>query len=290
MKQRLAFAQELAEQMKAVRHDDVSDAERNAFTATLSAARNAFQKQWYWRARTALSAAPMMHAYVKLGVMPAGQVVTRFPDKLEGKPARFYVFGEPFFKAEELQKMVSSAAPLELVDSASINPEWGGDKVLKCGGGSFSFDIDVPADGGYLLSIGHVSNKPGVTTVSINGANLAPPMVTRQPNAPEQSAFPCVTLKAGKARISLRRNASFGIYAIKWTPVLRPIPSRDWLVAGPFDGFWGNGTGRLGMIDAAVKKGFETCYPPERNQGLDAIYTTSGGRRIQWESDSDLPR
>ena len=56
---------------------------------------------------------PMMHAYVKLGVMPAGQVVTRFPDKLEGKPARFYVFGEPFFKAEELQKMVSSAAPLD---------------------------------------------------------------------------------------------------------------------------------------------------------------------------------
>ena len=56
VKQRLAFAQELAEQMKAVRHDDVSDAERNAFTATLSAARNAFQKQWYWRARTALSA------------------------------------------------------------------------------------------------------------------------------------------------------------------------------------------------------------------------------------------
>ena len=147
----------------------------------------------------------------------------------------------------------------------------------------------MPADGGYLLSIGHVSDKPGVTTVSINGASLAPPIVTRKPNAPEQAAFPCVELKAGKARISLRRNASFGIYAIKWTPVLRPIPSRDWLVAGPFDGFWGNGTGRLGMNDAGVKRGFETRYPPETDQdGLDAIYTASDGRRIKWEHDQDF--
>ena len=65
----------------------------------------------------------------------------RFPDKLEGKPAKFYIFGEPLFQAEEVQKMLSSDAQLELVDSTSINPEWGGDKVLKCGGGSFFFDI-----------------------------------------------------------------------------------------------------------------------------------------------------
>ena len=110
VKQRLAFAQDLAEQMKAVRRDDVSDAERNAFAETLAVARDACRKKWYWRARTALSMAQMMHAYVKLGVMPAGQIVTRFPDKLEGKPARFYVFGEPLLKAEEIRRMLSPGA------------------------------------------------------------------------------------------------------------------------------------------------------------------------------------
>ncbi|MFZ2654502.1 MAG: hypothetical protein WAX69_06260 [Victivallales bacterium] len=288
VKDRLAFVRDLEGQvMSGSRQDDLTTAEKKALSEGASQAWQAFQRGYYWRARTVLSSAPMMHAYVKLGTMPGGQVVTRFPDKLEEKPGVYYIFGEPLIRADEIQKMLSSDAKTDLVDSRSIHPEWGGDKVLLCKGGQFSFDLDVPADGPYVLSLGHVADTMGVTTVSINGASLPIPLITRSAKTPEQVVFPAVELKVGKAKISLRRDGAFGVYAVKWTPMLRPLPSGCWATVGPFDSFWGNGPGRSGA-ETEVKKGFATKYPPENNPGLDAVYQ-NGGRKLGWTFDEDSP-
>ena len=289
---RLAFAQELLGQVSAggPRAGALSKPEMEQLEKGLLEAQSAIQQGHYSRARTSLSAAPLMHAYVKLGMMPEAQVTTRFPDRLAAVKDGFYKHGEPVLKAEEIAKLCVADAKVERVASATVNPEWRGEEVLMSRNGTLTFELDVPADGPYSLVLGHTAESGGAGTVTLNGASLPLPMTTVKAWTPEQTVFPPVTLKAGKARVTVSRDGAFGLYGVKWLPSWRPMPSAVWATTGPFKSFW-----RGGLVPwySGISKGFETVYPPETNRSLSAVYevpaelVSRDQRRLGWSFDDD---
>jgi len=291
VKRRLAFAQDLLGQVSpgGLRAGALTKPEMEEFEKGLAEAWAAFQQGRYSRARTALAAALLMHTYAKLGMMPEAQVVTRFPNRLTGKKDGFYTHGEPVLNAGEIAKLCSPDAKVERVDSATINPEWRGEEVLMCRDGALIFELDVPADGPYSLALGHTAEDRGVGTVTLNGKSLPLPMTTEKARTPEQTVFAPMTLKAGKARVTVRRDGAFGLYGVKWLPSWRPLPSAVWATTGPFKSFWSPHHSSAEY----VRKGFETVYPPETNRSLSAVYDVPDElvaldrRRLGWTFDDE---
>jgi hypothetical protein len=292
VKRRLAFAQELLGQVSVggLREGALTKPELEEVRKGVTEAWTAFQQGHSSRARTALCAAPLMHAYVKLGMMPEAQVTTRFPDRLTAVKDGFYKHGEPVLKAGEIAKLCAADAKVERVDSATINPDWRGEELLMLRDGALTFELDVPADGPYSLVLGHAAEERGVGTVTLNGKSLPLPVTTINARTPEQTVFPPVTLKAGKARVTVRRDGAFGLYGVKWLPSWRPMPSAVWATTGPFKSFWRHG---LEPWYSGISKGFETVYPPETNRGLSAVYdvpaelVSRDQRRFGWSFDDD---
>ncbi|HEY3379660.1 MAG TPA: hypothetical protein VGL77_19465, partial [Armatimonadota bacterium] len=273
VKARLTYAQNVADAVTTgVYVGSVSAEEKVAYLANLHVAWEAFQHAQYWRARTALALAPMMVVYEKLGSYPPAQVNTRFPGVLEYARTDRFDPPEEFVDAQTLFAQRAPDCAAKLLDSESYNPEWRFTKVVSSAQGVLEFDLPVPAKGQYRLSVGHVAGASGVMAVSLAGKSLAIPMVTREPGKPDRTDFPVVDLPAGTVRLSIRRPDAFGIYGIKLTPQLRTLSSPLWSVVGPFKSFWGNGLGRDGDKDEAVKKGMLTVYPPEIKLDLKSVY------------------
>jgi hypothetical protein len=282
---RLAFAQQIAEAISGgIRRGDVSEKDRAEYLGTLKAAWEAYRAGHHWRARTALAMAPMMRVYESIAAMPEGQVVTKFPGLLAPKKGGHWETSEEVADADELLKLAAAGAAPEKVPSTNYNPEWDGCQVLKAKAGLLEFDLEIPADGDYILRLGHVAETPGVTTASVNGKSLATPCVTAEPGAPETAAFPRVSLKAGKNRLTLRRDGGFGIYGMKLLPVLKPMPDKAWATVGPFASYWGLHKAGRGEKGDSVKKGMEQTYPPEANLDLAAVYRDADGSERRWTS------
>ena len=281
VRRRLAFAQALLDTIPTgTQAGPVTAAERAAFATGLAEAWNAYQASHFWRARVALSMAPMMRVYEKLAAMPEGQVVTRFPNLLQPQEkAGHWNLTEPMLTAEELARLVPAGSAASLTPSTEFNPEWGGKQVLVTGGNELVLNLDIPADGAYTFKLGHVAKTGGVIVAELAGQSLAVPAVTVKPGTPEATVFPPIQLKAGKARLALRRPGGFGVYGLKLLPGLRPMPDAIWSVVGPFPSPWGQNEDHSGK---QVKAGMETVYPPELDQNVAAVYKADAGRELRW--------
>lgn len=288
VKRRLAFAQDVEDDIFGSRQKDVSDAERAGFEKQLDLAWDAFKQDHVWRVRTALSMAPALKVYEDLGRIPDGQVITAFPNKLSGRPREgHWEPSRPVRTGSDVAALVPPGENTTLTPSHDINPQWGGAQILMATNGVINLDLDVPADGDYGLKIGQVAKNLGVTVASLNGASLPTPGVTAVPNAPETIAFPTLTLSAGKAHLTLRRDGEFGIYAVQMLPHFKPIPNSQWSTIGPFPSFWGTeGNGRQNTTDA-VEKSLATVYIPEDHVDTNAIYKMSDGRELRWTQKTD---
>ncbi|MFA6293902.1 MAG: hypothetical protein WC637_19090, partial [Victivallales bacterium] len=174
-----------------------------------------------------------------------------------------------------------------LVDSTDINPAWGGSKVLSAKDGMIEIELDIPAEGIYALKLGAVAKTPGVTVASIGGLSLPSALTTKMPGVPETYSFPALELKAGKTKLSLRRDGEFGIYAIQLIPKIKPTTNREWLVLGPFKSFYGLEGGGRSSSDEAVAKGLTTKYIPEDKVDLNAVYKNDYGKELRWKGQTD---
>lgn len=289
---RLSFAEHLAREMTTgLQQGNLADYERSAFLKSLDDAWDAFRTGQYWRARTLLSLPAASLVYERFGKKPDGLSFDKFPNKLTGKMPRYYSFGETLIPAGALMKSVSPESKATIVDSSSYNHEWNGEPVIKCDD-SILFDLDVPADGSYSLSVGTVADRVGVATGTINGLNLPVPLVTVLPGVPEYTAFPAMPLKAGKAHVAIKRDGAFGIYGVKFQPAaLRPLPSECWATVGPFPSA---ANARLAANEKEflplLRKGFALNFGPELNSSLDAVYKTDDGRELRWSIPSPSAR
>ncbi len=288
VRNRIAFAQDVANMISGPRKDDFSAADRGAFMRQIAAAWDAYSKGWLWRARTSLSMAPALKIYEDTARMPEGQVVTKFPGLLQERPREgHWIPKRPVIKADALEKMLPSGSKAVIKPSSDINKEWGGSQILAADSGMLELTLEIPADGPYVIRIGHVSPLPGVTVASINGESLPSAMETSKPCDPETFAFPALKLKAGKAQLSMRRDGPFGVYALQILPLLKPMPNSAWSVVGPFPGFWGlHVAGRRDDAEG-LRKSFETIYGPEQEVDLGAAYRLADGRELRWTQKTD---
>jgi len=279
VKNRLAFAQEIAGEITVgTRKIDFTDEERQEYLKNLEAAWNAFKNNHYWRARTALSMAQMMEVYQKCGKMPAGQYVTAFPRMLSKIAAGRYEPDEPYLDADQLQKRLVNPAGTVNIDSGKYNTDWKYVKVLKCDSGKMEIKLDVPAQGPYQLSIGHVAETCGPLLVSLGGKRMPIPAQISQANTPEYTVFPVTSLPGGTTTVRINSAGSFGIYCLKLVPGLKNIPSNLWSVIGPFKSAWDRGR----ATNEFIKQGFEYQYPPDKEINLNASYKNAYGNVLKW--------
>ena len=264
--------------------DNATDAERELYMLQLGKAWEAFGEHRYWKTRTLLASAPMMNVYKKSGRLPEGQVVTQFPDMLQYKPGDRYLPDFPLIDAKALKEYLSGEANVETVKSETFNPEWTGQDVLLSRDGKLSFRLPLSAPGPYRMTIGHVSKTPGVITAAVDGQSLPVPMVTEKVDVPEQTAFPIIQLKGGNVELLLSKGGEFGIYALQFEPVLRPLPTTLWSTIGPFRSFWEQG----GANQTAVKDGFAKEYPPQKDISPDKSCETRDGDRRQWQQTGKI--
>lgn len=277
---RLAYAQNVAETITTGPNaDDVTAAERAAFLANVDAAWDALALGHIWRARTALQMAPMLTVYERLGDMPEWEMHTPFPDLLVDRETNWHAPPKPFLDAASILAMKSGDAPTEIVASQTYNPAWRYTQVLVCPAGRLELELDLPSAGAYRIVLGHVADAPGPMLVAAAGKRLPRAAQIAAANEPGQTAFPAVTLPAGKVPLTIDTAGSFGVYALQVIPVLRPLPSDLWSTVGPFRSAWESGRANAEVI----AQSFAREYPPEANPALDATYTNAWGKTLRWE-------
>lgn len=273
-KRRLAFAQTCKDEGAGA----LGAKERAAFDAQLAAAWDALGAGHYWRVRTALSMAPALAVYSALATLPAGQQHSAFSDLLVERPPAQWRPREPVISAKQLKSPVNGGPR----QSETYNPAWCDTQVLAAKGGRLELELPVPADGVYTLSVGAVAPKPGVTVAALDGASLPRPMTTRTPNAPETYAFPPLDLKAGTAKLSLRRDGDFGVYGLQLLPKLKQTTNKQWRTLGPFLNPWME----KAKMAAIVSTGLSTKYIPEGKVDLDAVYKNAAGKELRWQTQA----
>jgi hypothetical protein len=280
VKRRLAYCQQLADEITTgKRKNDVSDQERNAFLKQLSIAWQAFKKDHYWRARTALSMTPMIKVFQKLALYP--------PDQLHRKSsintlkteitAGYKVAGEPMISAEKLKEAMGGNSQAKLVDSETYNPEWKFTKVLKTDNGKLDIPLNILFKGKYRLSIGHVADSYGAATVSMNNKGMPILMETSEINESDRTVFPVVSLNQGKTELQINRQGSLGIYGVTLQPVYTKMPSPYWMTIGPFPGALDDF-----RIKGIVKQGMLKPEPPEKEINFNAEYTGLDDKKVKW--------
>ena len=289
VRSRLGFAQEISESLSGANKGAVSAEDEASFRKKLAEAWQAFTDGHYWRARTALASPAAKNVYNALAKVPDWQFNTKFPRMLTAKPNEgHWLPTKPLLKADELSKLLAPGTTATLKDSSELNPDWLGAKVVHSEQGKIEFDLPVPGDAAYSLRIGQAAPALGLTIVSVNGAGLANPAITSTPGSPETAAFPPVSLKAGKARVTLERRGPFGVYALQLLPKLKPITNPQWSTVGYFDVIWNSSMPWDAKSTDALKQGFDKKYPPEEGTlKLDAAYKTDDGREVRWSRKTD---
>lgn len=281
---RMAFAQNLRQQISA---GAVPKKELAVYDVTLAKAWEALEHKAYWRARSLLRSAPMMRVYELTGAMPEGQIVGKFPNLMRpvGNMGHWNLL-EPMLQGDELAAMVVGKP--KIVSSNSFNQDWGGYKVIKSDNGKLTLEIKSKIKGNYTLQFGLVSDKPVPVIIKAGGNVLPFPAEIKNANLPGVNVFSNVALKVGKQQLVLTTPGGepFGLYGLKVLPQMQPISSAQWSVVGPFKSFWGHTHGRESRTGAAIKKGMEKVYPPEKNPNLKDVYKNVYGQELKWNQSS----
>tara|TARA_Y100001933_G_scaffold265281_1_gene339825 strand:- start:121887 stop:126065 length:4179 start_codon:yes stop_codon:yes gene_type:complete len=291
-RERLAFAQKLMQQLETPEASAITENEKEAFANGLNQAWQAMAKQQTWRTVAELSRPHMLQIYNAMAQLPQGQIITRFPNQMYSEDKnQHYELLAPMIRAQSLLQMQVASSDATLINSDIYNEDWRGMQVLTSDSGQIKLELDIPADGPYAIHIGQVSQVPGTTVVNVNGVGLAKPAVTMQVNQPESAVLPPITLKRGKAILTLQRQGQFGIYGLKVLPVMQPMASPAWSTVGPFKSHWGTEVlaGRF-KGDQGLKKTFSKVYPPQINSALDATYQNAYGQTIGWKQDNGIVR
>lgn len=289
-RQRLAFAQDLMHKLGTLAGDSIGSIEKKDYKAGLDAAWKAMSNGKTWRTVVELSRPNMVQVYNDMSIKPSGLWITRFPDMMisEDRKQHFELLS-PMYRPDELVKMLSSSSPAKLVASNTYNADWRGMQVLKADNGSMQLQLDIPADGPYVIQLGQVNDAMGTTIASVNGMGLARPAVTKAVGKPETVVFPPVNLKQGTATLTLHRQGALGVYGLKVLPVLEAMPSPLWMTAGPFKSKWGRTVtaGRTGG-EQGIRLTFSHVYPPEKNPSLNAVYKNVYGQTVKWIGDNGI--
>ncbi len=291
-RQRLAFAQTLRDKLNTDAAATVTENEKKAFKIGLDRAWQAMSAGQTWRTVTELSRPDMLQVYNLMAQLPQGQIITRFPNLMKSEDKnQHYELLSPMIASDTLSKMQTVDSKAKLIPSEEYHPDWRGNDVLTSDAGVIKLYLDIPADGPYVIHLGHIASTTGAIVASIDGQGLATPAVTTHINQPERSIFPPIILKRGQVTLTLQRQGKMGIYGLKVLPVTQPMPSSVWSVVGPFKSAWGTEmlAGRY-KGEEGLRRTFSKVYPPELNHALDATYQNAYGQTVTWKQDNGIVR
>lgn len=292
-RQRLAFAEDIRRELESSPFSPVTPKEKEEFYAGLDAAWRAMAQNQTWRTVVELSRPHMYKVCYALARVPDGMIISQFPNRLQDEMQNeFFVMINPMIHASELAGMQTSQSKGKVVASDSFNKDWRSTEVLTADDGNLLLNLEIPADGPYVIKLGQVSSTPGVTVASIDGVGLGKLAATQRAGEPETVVFPPAKLKRGRATLALQRQGNLGVYGIKIIPILQGMPSTVWSTVGPFKSGWhlypSDETRRSG--DEGLRATFGKVYPPETNPSLNATYSNEYGQTIGWHQDPGLIR
>ncbi len=252
--------------------------ERAYLGRQLDEAWDAFGKGRYWYARTCLISIDMVKIYEKVGSWPEGLIHRKGGiDKLVAAPRiRNQSAALPLIEKDELAKACRTET--RQVPSESINAAWRFDTLLVSPDGSFRFELPTDVDGLYSVQVGVASTTRSGVLASVNGVAKVKEIAV--PGQAEKVILPPARAKDGKLVVDVRAgDPALGIYALRIEPVLRPVPSPNWLTVGPFD--------RYARWDTnEIKRIMTTDYGPEKNPSVDAVYTKADGGTLRWSYEN----
>ncbi len=249
--------------------------ERQLFARQLGAAKDAFAKGYLWLARTSLIKFEMAKIYDKVGRWPVGllhrkgginKLVTLARER--NKTAEI-----PIIEKEKLLALCKTR--VRKVPSEEMDPTWNFDTLYVSEGGKpLRFEIPVGSDGKYVVRIGVAASLRTEVTASVNGVSKS--SMIESPGRAEQVVLPAVATKDGKLTVEVSaHDRGLGVYALRIDPVLRPVPSPNWLTAGPFDGYRRYDTNVIHRL-------MTTDFGPEANPSPTAKYRGKDGNEIGW--------
>ncbi len=281
LKNRLAQCQQWQMQMQdGALADALNDQQKSDYANILAKSWQAFSDQRYWHARHLLGSQTMLAIYQTIGRLPVNQLGRDFPMQLTVSPTGKYEPANPaLISAAQLLKQAKAASTPQCVDSASINPDWGGDEVLLVDN-QVQLGFDVPFAGKYRIALGHVRDRRGAMMASLNGKSLPILANTKQPNVPEQTAFGMHALKAGDAQLSLQGTGQIGVYALNIEPVYYAVSSEHWQVLGPFPSAWYSSWQK--NAQQAIHDAMQRIDPPMNPLDLNARYENAFGQSVGW--------
>ncbi len=183
----------------------------------------------------------------------------------------------PVLTGEALAPLLRQRPPHRLTTSDAWCPGWHGQQLYTPQAGQrLQLTLDVPVLGRYDLNLGVITRTARQVTIAVDGTELPP--IRLQNGVPDTLGLTNLRLTSGRRRLTISAQGEFGIYALRLSPVWRPLPSELWLTIGPFPTAFGQQR-PVSDVLAAMRR----VFPPEREFLPDAVYTGDGNSPVRWQ-------
>ena len=187
-------------------------------------------------------------------------------------------------KAVDLAKRLVAGDAAQVVGSEKVSTDWASEHLLVSSAPRLAINLDIPVNGSYQLSVGHVFGGDfGDVAVSVDGKSAG------RLSDPDSRLHGTVTilpkplsLPMGKVILSLERTKGkrIGLSFVQITPILQDIAAKQWLAAGPFMAGDPTAVDIVQKIDAAMKKD----YPPEGKRDFNGEISLGDGKTTKWQA------
>ena len=184
----------------------------------------------------------------------------------------------PVISGEALKEVFYRRVSVRETDGDTWCPGWRGWTVYgpRQTGGRLEFALGASVNGVYNLELGLICSVSAVPAVFLDGKCLAAGKFSN-PGCPDTFFIPQLILTSGKHCLTLASESPFGIYAVRLSPVWRPVPSELWWAIGPFP----TGFGPRKPVDE-VRMSMGKVLPPEGEFDQMASYPGVNGTMLGW--------
>ncbi len=160
----------------------------------------------------------------------------------------------------------------------SWTPGWRGWQVFRTeGGGSLSLDVPVSGAGVYDLDLGLICKEIAPVVCKLRGEPVDEASAPWNPGCPDTLTLRELRLPKGPARLEIESAGEFALYALRLSPVLRPLSTELWQVIGPFP----TGFGPRKPV-AEVRKALAVELEAQREFVPGKSYRGVGGKSLFW--------
>ncbi len=137
--------------------------------------------------------------------------------------------------------------------------------------------LESLGDGYYDLELGLIGKTQASIKVFLDGVEIGDKEQFINPGVPDTYKYAKLMLTHGKHNLKVQCKDDFGLYALRVSMQLLPIPSENWLTIGPFP------TGYSGLTTLEPTRiAMGTVFPPEKEFDTNAVYVGTDDKMVKW--------